>query len=118
MRKKCLILVAIAVSGTSSCTKKVAFAEKKEPQTACNPAYGEVIKPLILLKCATANCHVANFPFGNFTTYGDLKARIDNGRIKTLVFEQQLMPPSGAARLTSEEIDQLKCWIDHGAQEN
>lgn len=113
-----LFALIVLIIAADSCTKRTAAPEKEEPKGGCSATYKDVIKPLVLQKCATSNCHTGNFPFGNFTAYGDLKTRIDNGRVKTLVFDQKLMPPAGSPQLSREELDKLKCWIDNGSQEN
>jgi hypothetical protein len=104
---------------SSSCTKtKAKMQEPPAPVETCAPHYLTEIRPFIISRCAVSNCHVANFPFGNFDSYDDLKKRIDNGRLQTLVFEQKLMPPPGAIQLTEQELSLLKCWMDNGAPEN
>src|SRR4051812_15215339 len=90
----------------AACIKKEAKAQA--PVDSCKSHYLADVKPFIISKCATKNCHVANFPFGNFTTYADLKAKISNGRVNTLVFDQKLMPPSSSIPLTTEELDLFK----------
>src|SRR5690349_20520523 len=86
---------SLVIALVFACTKSVG---KKEIPIApiCSSHYISNIKPLVAAKCAIKACHVSNFPFGNFTTYTDLKTRIDNERINILVFEQKLMPPSGS----------------------
>jgi len=101
----------------NACAKKTAPAIE-EPASSCESGYTKHIKPFIISKCAIQSCHVANFPFGDFTGYGDLKSRINSGRINTLVFEQKLMPPSGSPQLTADELDKFKCWIGHDAPED
>jgi uncharacterized membrane protein len=108
-----------------SCTKDKGASANGGPAPApapasivCQARYTSDIKPFVLVKCAASGCHRPGFPFGDFTTYTDLKIKISSGRVKTLVFDEQLMPPAGAIQLTKAERDQLKCWIDNGAAED
>lgn len=86
--------------------------------SACDARYQRDIKPLIGAKCAISGCHQAHFPFGDFTMYSDLKTKVDNGRVKRLVFDNVLMPPSSATQLTAKELEVFKCWMDDGAKDN
>lgn len=114
------LTLTLLVLLTSFCTKDKGTVKVTEPVAAvkCEPTYNNGIKPLVLLKCATTGCHVKNFPFGDFTGYGELKTRINSGKVTVLVFDQKLMPPANAAKLTDVELEKLKCWIDNGAPEN
>src|SRR5439155_1224468 len=99
-----------------SCTKDVGLKPLPVPiQEPESCRYLDDVKPFVLAKCAISGCHVSGFPFGDFSLYDGLKARADNGRIKTLVFEDGLMPPASAEKLTEKEKRQLKCWLDNGA---
>lgn len=84
----------------------------------CNAKYSNDVKPIVAAKCALSGCHVAKFPFGDFTLYTDLKTRVDNGKINSLVIENKLMPPVSAELLTDTELNKIKCWISYGAPEN
>jgi uncharacterized membrane protein len=83
--------------------------------TKCQPQYTRDIRPVIETRCALTGCHVGNFPFGDFTKDSVFKIRVVNGRVKTLVIDEKLMPPANASQLTGEELETLKCWIDNGA---
>ncbi|MBL7934158.1 MAG: hypothetical protein JNL60_19800 [Bacteroidia bacterium] len=103
-----------------SCTRKVGT---KMPSPAAdtivvNASYTKHIKPLVTEKCATTGCHIANFPFGDFTQYSDLKAKVTNGKLNLLVFDKKLMPPATYPQLTTDQYQLLKTWVDNGAIEN
>jgi uncharacterized membrane protein len=80
------------------------------------PKFSRDIRPVISSKCAITGCHVANFPFGNFTLDGDFKARVDNGKVQSLVLENKIMPPAKAVPLTDSELEKLQSWINNGAE--
>jgi hypothetical protein len=119
MKKKLYTFLLIA-SIFYSCTKTVGKLSEKTPPppVTYEPKYNTDIKPFINLKCAVGGCHVGNFIFGDFNNYDDLKQRIDNGKVKTLVFDNKLMPPYGSVQLTNGEINKLKGWINYGAEQN
>ena len=90
---------------------------KKEEETpACS--YTASIRPVINSKCAIPDCHNGSTALGDFTTYEGLKTRADNGRIRTNVFELNIMPPASASPLTDEEKELIKCWLDNGASQD
>jgi|GEM_PF-5162557 len=112
--RKIFFLTACSILVT--CTKKI--GKKTEVSPIKTAEYSRDIKPFIIVKCVNYWCHAANFPFGDFNFYTDLKKRIDNGRITTLVFGQKLMPPSGSASLATDELNKFKLWIENGAPED
>lgn len=121
----CALCCAIGISLHTGCTKDKGVLADKAPGAAAQVdstsnkiTYSKNIKPLVSARCALSGCHVTNFPFGNFTQYADLKMRIDNGRVKLLVFDDTLMPPAGKVPLTTDELSILKAWIEDGAKQN
>jgi len=98
------------------CTKSIGKIPAGEPTVQiCEPKYSSDIQPIIAEKCGTENCHLAGFPFGDFSLKEELKKRIDNGKLRTLVFEAGLMPPANVIDLTEQEYSLLKCWMENGA---
>jgi hypothetical protein len=106
--------LAVVTSLLYACTKQKGVVRKE--LAPCDYTTG--IKPFVIQKCARAGCHVNGFPFGDFTTYNDLKARADNGKLKSLALELRLMPPATSEPLSSEEMMKLECWIEHGATDD
>jgi uncharacterized membrane protein len=103
----------------TSCRKDKAELSKPANLTpSCGAKYSDDIKPIIAAKCALSGCHVTKFSFGDFTLYADLKTRVDNGKINSLVIENKLMPPANSDLLTETELNKIKCWISYGAPEN
>lgn len=97
----------------------IACKKEEEPQPApCKPTYDAGIKTIVDAKCALSGCHDGSVPLPNFKTYPELKARVDNGKVKSFVFDLKIMPPANATQLTDEEKELLQCWLDNGAPEN
>ena len=108
-----------AILSLPACKKDSAKLQQKNlPDNTCSKSYTNDVFPLILTKCAMQGCHTANFPFGDFTTFNDLRLKIENGKVQSLVFQYSLMPPQEKAQLTGEEKDVLRCWIKNGAPRN
>ena len=112
----CIVILLIILN--NACVKDQGQRLPENDPAPQESDYSTTIKPLIISKCAISGCHITGFPFGNFTTYPDLKKMIDNGRIKTLVYENDLMPPANFPQLSNGELEALQRWIDNGAAEN
>lgn len=84
--------------------------------SSISSAYAADIKPLITSNCATAGCHNAGSPQGDFTSYAGIKAMADNGRLKDKVIHDKTMPPSGP--LSLDDRKKLQCWLNSGAPNN
>lgn len=83
----------------------------------CNATYTGDIKTIVASKCAIAGCHNGQTNLVNFTTYANLKARADNGRLKEFVLDKGIMPPANATQLTESEKETFKCWLEDDAPE-
>lgn len=73
------------------------------------------VQPIINTHCATSNCHNSTGS-GNtvLQTYDQIKGKLD--RINQRVMVDKTMPPNG--KLTTSELNILKCWIEGGALNN
>ncbi|MBK6774974.1 MAG: hypothetical protein IPG74_03685 [Flavobacteriales bacterium] len=95
-------------------------AEVLYPGSFCDTAnvtYSGTAKSILETNCAISGCHVSGGTGpGNFTSYADVKQRVDNGTFRILVLENRTMPPSFS--LSSCELEQLSIWLDAGAPEN
>lgn len=84
------------------------------------PTYDNQVQPIINASCATATgCHITGTD-GNgipYTSFADIKAKVDNGSFETKVLGDKSMPAGGGS-LTDDELEILQCWIDKGALEN
>ncbi len=81
-------------------------------------SFSSTIAPLIRNNCAVSGCHQANATFPTMETYAQIKMQADGGRIRARAVEQMTMPPSGRPDLTSQQISDLKEWLDNGEPNN
>lgn len=86
----------------------------------CDPeqvTYSLVIAPLISTNCAITSCHDgsnANLPDWNI--FDNVQASAQEIKERT---GNRTMPPSASGLvLSSEEIDDIACWVENGAQNN
>ncbi len=89
-----------------------------EPEIDCTGvtvSYATDIVPILTSTCNTTNCHTAGFSPGDFTSYAGLKAKVDNGSLRTRIANKTM--PSGTT-LTDDEIQKIVCWVDAGGLEN
>ncbi len=84
------------------------FTEVKE--VSCDVSYKTTIQPMIEAKCLP--CH-AGSQAPNLSTFSGLSRNA--ARVKEEVVARR-MPLGGS--LTSEQIQQISCWIDNGALDN
>ena len=75
--------------------------------------YANVIQPLLQQNCSGASCHGTNGSRGDLMTYSKLKPYVNNGSFRREVLDRQSMPEGGS--LSSQELGQIKCWLDNGA---
>ncbi|HOY94796.1 MAG TPA: hypothetical protein PK509_03595 [Catalimonadaceae bacterium] len=113
-----------------ACSCSYDSREKDDPTPVADTTihYGVTIKPIITMYCTgtgAQRCHVSNSNQGSpgdFTTYTDLKAKVDAGLIKSRVFDDGGgMPPAyseGPKALTADDLAKFKMWVKQGAPEN
>ncbi len=114
MQKFLFTAICAVILIFGSCTK-----ENTDPSIAdvdCSTVtFSETIFPIFEQNCNTSGCHGGTSNNGIFTSYDAIKVIADNGKLKTQVLDQRTMPKGGS--LTSEELGQIKCWLDAGAPE-
>lgn len=85
-----------------------------------NVTYSGTIRNIISNKCL--GCHSSSAPQGNinYTNYGGVKAKVDDGRLWGAINHLPGFSamPKGGAKLSDCEIKQFKKWIDAGAPNN
>ena len=91
---------------------------KKEEKDKDPCKYSTKVKPVIAAKCAIPGCHGAGSKIADFTIDSVVKSKADNSRMRSMVFELNIMPTQSAATLTDQEKEILKCWLDNGAAQN
>ncbi len=110
---------------TICCLLFLAFACNKDklppPQPsdcAPIPVYEGQIKEIIDFNCSFAGCHDGSSDApGDFTTYGGMLSRLNNGDIRERSIVIQDMPELPFS-MSQEHFDSLKCWIDNGFPKN
>jgi hypothetical protein len=91
---------------------------KTEPEVDCtgiNSDY-ETIKLILHKSCNLSGCHNQGSYYGDFTSFAGVKAKVEDGTFKDRVIIKKDMPSGG--KLTTEEFNKIKCWLDNGAKEN
>lgn len=120
----------------SSCTfDKTDYVPKAPPiNDSVTISYQNDIVPIMITYCDGKGypnnnnqqlCHVSNSnqgSNGDFTTYGGLKDKVDNGSIASRVFNPNGgMPPSYSqtpTSLTDSDLQKLQLWVAQGASNN
>lgn len=112
-----ILSVVLVVAYFSSCYYDI--EEELYPETSCNLenlTYDGEIKGIINMSCATTECHDGTTGRVPMTNYDEVKALVDDGRLRTRAIERQDMPPSGP--LPACDMTQLDTWISAGAPES
>lgn len=84
------------------------------PDFVCDPkqvSFSSVIQPIIQTNCAISGCHVPGPVRANFQDVNQIKFNAVEIKQRT----QSLDMPRGSGSLSQEEIDQITCWVDSGA---
>ena len=81
-----------------------------------NVTYSGTIASIMNANCNASGCHSAGSPYGDFTNYSGVKAKVDNTTFKERVIIQKNMPPSYP--LSQGDLDKLNCWLEAGALNN
>lgn len=80
-------------------------------------SFSNDIMPIIQGNCATIGCHVqGGTGNGIFENYAGVKAKVDNGSLKSRVLVQKNMPPSQPLGDCSMSL--ISAWINAGAPNN
>jgi hypothetical protein len=85
----------------------------------CGPesvSFSNNIAPLISGNCAISGCHVDGLQLPTLENYQQISQNAQAIKTKT---GNGTMPPAGSGKsLTLEEINQIACWVESGAQDN
>jgi mono/diheme cytochrome c family protein len=114
MANQKLTFALIIITSTLSCQKP----DEDKPLADCskaNATYSE-INNIVGANCNSSGCHGTGSGNGDFTTYAGLKAKAESGSLKNRVVVKKDMPP--AKTLSTEQIQQIECWMNNGALEN
>ena len=111
-------IVLLIIPGIFSC----AYQNEEElfGTTPCNPeivTYSQVIEPILTNNCAIPSCHDGNDPaIPDWTDFQNVQSQSQEIKERT---GNRTMPPSSSGKiLTAEQIDDIACWVNNGAQNN
>ena len=110
------LLFMLVIAGCYYDKKELLYPPKKVDCSTIKASFKNDIFPLITTRCATANCHSAAAASGGavYTDYEKIKARADLIRARAVILRD--MPQD--SRLSEDQINQLRCWLDSGAPNN
>ena len=111
-----LVFVLLVVGSSCNLTKKAVEVEA-EPTIACDDqiTYSSTIKGIFDARCT--GCHSGPKPANaiDLTSY-ETASKVVAHRLKCVITWSDncnKMPPSGG-QLSSEEIQQINCWVENG----
>ncbi len=108
-----LSLSLLVVIFTNSCASDNIEELYGLPDYLCDPqqvGFSSVIQPIIQTNCAISGCHVPGTGLPNFQDVNEIFKRAVEMKKRT---RSRNMPQVGS--LSQEEIDQISCWVDSGA---
>jgi len=121
MNKILFLATAIAIVSISSCSKDKAEETNPDPcaYDASQLRYNGFIKNIIDTRCASDGaCHgtpQGQNAGGEYLTYAEIKAKVDNGSFNNRLFVLKDMPQGSS--LSDCELKKLKDWYNAGAPE-
>ena len=96
----------------------------------CGVTYDSQVKNIVIQTCAYTGCHsgATASPYvpasaKDYTNYGGMMETVQNGKFRERAIDLQTMPPQAFVptgkpkSLTTEERDELMCWLDTGHPE-
>lgn len=120
MKKNVILLLSMLIClFLYNCDKQVGLIEKPEalkPDACDTVTYNKHIQPIFALSCGLNNssCHSSTGSGGDFTTYAQVKAIGENGKLKARAFDgvPNIMP-LGGPKLAQNQLDLIQCWINN-----
>jgi uncharacterized membrane protein len=96
----------------------------------CGVTYDAQVRNIVIQTCAYTGCHSGPTasPYvpasaKDYTTYGGMMETVQSGKFRERAIDLQTMPPQAFVpagkpkSLTTEERDELMCWLDSGHPE-
>jgi hypothetical protein len=119
MKTNSLILFATVILLCFQCTNEVVTIPCAVLATPHAISYSQEVLPIVKRSCAVPNCHIGGFPKGDFTSYDDLKAKADEGKLYFRLSSGQ-MPPADSEFPSLSLCDRniITQWINEGAKNN
>jgi hypothetical protein len=102
----------VIIKDASDCQRTMIVAV---PRSSTGISYSTDIVPILARSCNFSGCHGAGTSGRDWTKYSDVKAKA--GDIKTRTSNRS-MPIGSGPFLSTQEIQQIACWVDDGANEN
>jgi hypothetical protein len=86
----------------------------------CDPqesTYSGMINPILAVNCTIPSCHDGSSPaLPDWTVFENVQSSAQDIRERT---GNRTMPPSRSGIvLSAEQIDDIACWVENGAQNN
>jgi len=109
-----LALSLLVVIFTNSCASDNIEELYGLSDFVCDPqqvSFSSVIQPIIQTNCAISGCHIPGTGLPNFQDVNQIKFNAVEMKNRT----RSLDMPRGGGSLSQEEIDQITCWVDSGA---
>lgn len=111
----CVLVMCVSLSSCYYDNKEDLYGD-----IPCDPvgvSFTKDIQPLIQTECAIYGCHIqGGAGYGVFENYQNIKAKVDNGSLRSRVIVQKDMPPSNP--LSECQIAHIEAWINEGALNN
>jgi len=74
------------------------------------------IQPIVTTNCAISGCHISGGQPPDLSSRQQIANRAT--RIKVRTQNGSMPPPSSGLSLSNQEIKQISCWVDAGANQN
>lgn len=85
------------------------------PRANTGVSYSKDIVPILDRSCNFSGCHGAGTSGRDWTKYSDVKSKAFDIKTRT---SNRSMPIGSGPFLSTQEIQQIACWVDDGANEN
>ena len=109
-----IIFSFIAVLSIIACKTKKVVTTTEETKACDSKVTYQTLEPILSKSCNSMYCHGNGGKMG-LTTYANVKKLGLEGEIKEHVLVEKDMPRGG--KLTSEELQVFRCWIEGGMLE-
>ena len=79
-------------------------------------SFANAIAPIISTSCAISGCHVPGRQLPTLETYEQISSNSES--IKTKTSNGTMPPAASGIELSTEQINDIACWVDAGAPDN
>ena len=109
----------------NGCKKDIGYPESKTNSAntvTCDSSaavtYTNFVANVLNTNCTLSGCHNSGSSYGDFTSYANIKLKVDDGTFYDRVLVQKDMPPTystGPVSLDDCTLGKLKKWVNNGA---